>query len=104
VSGPLDTPVVGPPSLPALYAADAGSYAPLQGKPFSERLPLFHQLDLRIDKRWQIKNARISAYLDVQNVYNNPSVEGTVYNYDFSRSQYQTGVPILPSLGMRVEI
>jgi hypothetical protein len=40
----------------------------------------------------------------VQNVYNNPSVEGTVYNYDFSRSQYQTGVPILPSLGMRVEI
>ncbi len=104
VSGPLDTPLVGPPSLPALYAADAGSYAQLQGKPFSRRLPLFHQLDIRIDKRWQIKNARVSTYLDLQNVYNNPAVEGTVYNYDFSKSQYQTGVPILPSIGMRIEI
>jgi outer membrane receptor protein involved in Fe transport len=104
VSGPLDTPVVGPPSLPALYAADAGSYAPLQGQPFSRRLPVFHQLDLRLDKRWQIKNARVSAYLDLQNVYNNPAAEGMVYSYDFSKSQYQTGVPILPSIGMRLEI
>jgi hypothetical protein len=104
VSGPLDTPLVGPPSLPALYAADAGSYAQLQERPFSRRLPLFHQLDLRIDKRWQIKNARVSTYLDLQNVYNNAAVEGTVYNYDFSKSQYQTGVPILPSIGMRIEI
>jgi TonB family protein len=99
VSGPLDTPVVG-----SLYAADAGSYAQLQGRAYSERLPLFHQLDIRIDKRWQIKNARVSAYLDLQNVYNNAAAEDRVYNYDFSKSQYQTGVPILPSLGMRVEI
>jgi TonB family protein len=104
VSGPLDTPVLAQPALPALYAADAGSYAPLQGRSYSRRLPLFHQLDLRLDKRWQIKNARVSAYLDLQNAYNNPGVEGMVYNYDFSKSQYQTGVPILPSLGMRIEI
>ncbi|HVR19181.1 MAG TPA: TonB-dependent receptor [Polyangiaceae bacterium] len=104
VSGPLDTPVQSPPALPALFAADAGSYAPLQGRPYSRRLPLFHQLDIRIDKRWQIKNARISAYLDLQNVYNNAAAEGYVYSYDFSKSQYQTGVPILPSIGMRIEI
>ena len=104
VSGPLQTPTLSRPALPALYAADAGSYAPLEGSPYSERLPLFHQLDLRLDKRWQIKNMRVSAYLDLQNVYNNPSAEGYVYNYDFSKSQYQTGVPILPSFGMRLEI
>jgi TonB family protein len=104
VSGPLDTPVRSSPSLPSLYAADAGAYAPLQGTPYSRRLPMFHQLDLRLDKRWQIKNARISAYLDLQNVYNNAAAEGLVYNYDFSKSQYQTGVPILPSIGMRLEI
>jgi TonB family protein len=104
VSGPLDTPVLPKPSLPALYAADAGSYAPLQGESFSRRLPLFHQLDLRLDKRWQIKNMRVSAYLDLQNVYNNPGVEGMSYNYNYSKSQYQTGVPILPSIGMRLEI
>jgi TonB family protein len=104
VSGNLETPVVGPPSLPALYAADAGSYAPLQGEPFSERLPLFHQLDIRIDKRWQLKNARLSTYLDVQNVYNHAAQEATVYNFDFTKKSYQTGIPIIPSLGLRLEI
>jgi hypothetical protein len=104
VTGPLDTPVVQPPSLPALYAADAGAYAPLEGKPFSERLPLFHQLDLRIDKRWQMKGWKLSAYLDVQNVYNNAAAEGVVYNYNFSQKQLQTGIPIIPSIGLRGEL
>ncbi|HEY4157990.1 MAG TPA: TonB-dependent receptor [Polyangiaceae bacterium] len=103
VSGPLDTPLVQPPSLPALYVADAGAYAPLQGRPFSERLPLFHQLDLRIDKRWQFRTWRFSSYLDVQNVYNNAAVEGTTYNYNFSKQSYQTGIPIIPSIGVRGE-
>jgi TonB family protein len=103
VSGPLATPVVSPPDLPALYAADAGAYAPLQGRAYSRRLPLFHQLDIRIDKRWQFRTWRFSAYLDVQNVYNNAAVEGLTYNYNFSQEQYQTGIPIIPSLGMRGE-
>jgi TonB family protein len=103
VSGPLETPVVGPPSLPALYAADASSYTPLQGEPNSVRLPLFHQLDMRLDKRWQFRTWRLSAYLDVQNVYNNQAVEGVVYNYDFSQQTYQTGLPIIPSIGVRGE-
>ncbi|HEY3497630.1 MAG TPA: TonB-dependent receptor [Polyangiaceae bacterium] len=104
VSGPLTTPGVAPPSLPSLYSADAGAYAQIQGRPYSERLPLFHQLDLRIDKRWQLSWARFSMYLDVQNVYNNASVEGVSYNYDFSSSAYATGVPIIPNFGFRWEI
>jgi hypothetical protein len=103
VSGPLDTPVLGSPALPAIYSADAGSYTPLQGKPFSRRLPLFHQLDLRLDKRWQFQSWRLSAYLDVLNVYNNQSVEGLVYNYNFSQEAFQTGIPIIPSIGLRGE-
>lgn len=104
VSGPLDTPAVGRPSLPAIYAADAGAYAPLQGKAFSERLPLFHQLDLRVDKRWQFRAWALSAYLDVQNVYNHPAKESFVYNFDYSRRSYQTGIPIIPSIGLRGEL
>ena len=103
VSGPLTTPVVSPPDLPALYAADAGAYSQLQGRAFSRRLPLFHQLDIRVDKRWQFRTWRFSAYLDVQNVYNNAAVEGLAYNYNYSQEQYQTGIPIIPSLGMRGE-
>lgn len=33
-------------------------------EPFSERLPLFHQLDLRVDKTWTIRDVTgISAEL-----------------------------------------
>jgi TonB family protein len=107
ISGPLDTPTLAQSfagALPALYASDAGAYAKLDGQPFSHRLPLAHQLDVRIDKRWQLKHVRMSTYLDVQNVYNHPPAEGFTYNYNFARSNYQTGVPIIPSLGMRLEI
>ena len=103
VSGNLDTPVVRPPELTALYSSDGAAYAPLQGERLSERLPLFHQLDVRIDKRWQFEYWRFSTFLDVQNVYNNRAVEGTNYNYNFSQRGRIRGVPIIPSIGVRGE-
>ena len=102
-SGNLYTPVLQPPALAALYAADAGSYAPLQDELYSRRLPLFHQLDVRVDKRWQFRTYRIAAYLDVRNAYNNAAVEGVSYSYDYSESVRSSGIPILPSLGLRGE-
>ncbi len=104
ISGGLETPVAQPPSLPSIYAAEAGSYVPLQGEPFSRRLPLFHQLDIRLDKGWQFRTWRLSAYLDVQNVYNNAAVEATGYNYNYSQDTYQRGLPIIPSIGIRGEL
>lgn len=103
VSGPLATPPVASPALPSIFAGDAGSYVPIQGVPYSSRMPLFHQLDVRIDKRWQFRTWRLNAYLDIQNVYNHAATEGLVYNFDYSQSAYQTGLPILPSLGLRGE-
>jgi TonB family protein len=103
VSGNMVTPVRSPPSLSALYSSDVGAYVPLEGPVNSQRLPVFHQLDLRLDKRWQIKTYRVSAYLDVYNVYNNPGIEGLSYDFNYARQIYQTGVPFLPSVGMRGE-
>ena len=103
VSGPLVTPTAQPPALPGIFSGDAGSYIAVQGEPFSQRLPLFHQMDLRLDKRWQFDWWQLSAYLDVQNVYNNAAYEALSYNYDFSQQAYQTGLPILPSIGIRGE-
>ncbi len=103
ISGSLVTPVRKGPSLPAIYAADAGAYVPLQGEPYSERLPLFHQLDLRLDKRWHTKNFRFSTYLDVYNVYNNPGIEARSYDHNYVHRIYTTGIPILPSVGVRGE-
>lgn len=103
VSGRLSTPVVRQPNLPAVYSANSSAYAPLQGELNSRRLPLNHQLDVRIEKTWQFELWRLIGYLDVWNVYVNPAVEGVAYNYDYSRETESTGVPILPSLGLQGE-
>jgi TonB family protein len=88
----------------ALYNAASGVYTaiPLSG-PGTERLPLFHQLDIRVDKLWQFKSWKLSAYLDVQNAYNHENVESIAYNFNFTSRAYVAGLPILPSIGARGE-
>jgi hypothetical protein len=100
VSGSLYTP-----NTYGFFDENAGAYLPLQAYPnFGSRLPTFHQLDLRIDKTWQFRRWKLSAYLDVQNIYNQANVEGVSYNYNFTRQTYAQGLPILPSLGVRGEL
>lgn len=112
VSGDIITPNVcdsdsegcDPSRLNSLYHAPTGSYTPLPASgPYSERLPPFHQLDLRVDKKWVARQYQVSAYLDVQNVYNNGNAEGLSYNFNFTTRRYATGLPILPSIGVRGE-
>jgi TonB family protein len=103
VSGNLNTEAVRPPRVPALYSADGATYVAQQGEVNGSRLPLFHQLDVRLDKRWQFRDWRLSAYFDIWNVYNHRSIEGVQYNYNFSQRTYAAGLPILPSLGLRGE-
>lgn len=87
------------------YDANAGVSLPLQNYPLNgERLPLFHQLDVRVDKTWLLKGGgKVGMYLDIQNVYNNGNVEGVSYNYNYTQSTYVTGLPIIPSIGGRIE-
>ncbi len=99
--------VSGNPYTPNAYGffdENNGSYLPLTSyPPASQRLPVFHQLDIRVDKTWRFQSWQMSAYLDVQNVYNQGNVEGTSANYNFTQQSYATGLPIVPSLGMRAE-
>ena len=71
ISGNPDTPVLG-----ARYLAATDSYLPIYGLTNSTRLPLFHQLDLRVDKLWTFDQVDPGPFLDVLNVYNHRSVEG----------------------------
>jgi len=98
VSGNPDTPIIG-----SIYDADSDIYWPIYGRTNSQRLPMFHQLDVRIDKRWEWKYVKLAIYLDVQNVYNHKNVEGYQYSYDYSERRYFNGLPILPSLGLILE-
>jgi len=69
-----------------------------------ERLPPFHRLDVRIDRDFEIGPIRGSVYLDIQNVYNAPNNEGTLFSYDYSQTAAVPGLPILPTIGVRGSI
>jgi TonB family protein len=98
VSGNPETPVVG-----SVFDSSKAEYQPTNGAPYSSRAPMFYQLDLRVDKRWVFNRWMFNAYLDIQNVSNHTNVEGTSYNYDYSKSQSTSGIPIYPILGLRGE-
>lgn len=85
-----------------LYDADNDKYIGVPSKDTNSRtLPLFHQLDIRVDKEWVFKAWKLGIYVEVQNVYYNKNPEGIVYNYDYSKMSYLSGLPILPVLGLK---
>ncbi|MBN2530802.1 MAG: TonB-dependent receptor plug domain-containing protein [Deltaproteobacteria bacterium] len=45
-------------------------YEPVWGKPNSGRMPLFHQLDIRFEKRFDMTHFDWTVYLEIINVYN----------------------------------
>ncbi len=99
--------ISGSPTTPntyGFYDATIGSYIPsAQFPPFGSRAALFNQLDLRVDKTWAHAWGKMSAYLDIINVYNQANVEGVYYNFNYTQSSNATGLPFLPSLGLRAE-
>ena len=98
VSGNPITPVVG-----AVYNASTDRYDPYYGKVNSDRLPMFEQLDLRIDKRWIYQRWMLNVYLDIQNVFNRSNTEAYSYNYNFRKYNPEQGLPILTILGIKAE-
>lgn len=95
VTGLPYTPVVGSIAVP-------GGYQPVFGLRNAARLPLSHQLDVRVDKQWVLDRISITAYFDVQNVYNRVNPELVLYAADFRSEAGYLGLPIFPSLGLRL--
>jgi TonB family protein len=95
-SGTPTTPVIG-----ATFDADTNRHAPATGALGSARRPLFHQLDLRVERTWRFATWSLAAYLDVQNLFNVKNVEATQYDYRFRASAPVTSLPILPTLGVK---
>ena len=96
ISGNPDTPVVG-----SRYLANFDAYLPIYGPSNSLRLPVFHQLDVRLDRTWTFDSWLLDAYLDVLNGYNHRAIEGSAYSYDFSQHTFFQGLPVIPTLGVK---
>ncbi len=98
-SGVPRTPVVD-----AYFDTAADQFDPIFGPQNSIRIPAFYQLDLRVERTITRPTWRLNVFLDVQNVTNRANPEEIIYNYDFSRHGYITGLPTLAVLGARLEI
>ncbi len=98
VSGNPQTPITG-----SVFDGASGVYIPIQGPVNSDRLPPFHQLDIRVDKRWVYRRLSFLLYVDILNIYNAQNVEGYQYSYNFQQSTQIASLPILPSIGLRLE-
>lgn len=81
------------------YKVQSGSVARASG-----RLPAFHRVDLRLDKRWDFNAWKLTAYLEVMNAYNRRPVEGVGYDYRYAEQTQLRGLPVLPILGIKGEI
>jgi len=98
ISGNPYTPVIG-----GVFDSGDGGFISVSGPRNSARLPAFHQLDLRVDKRWIYRKISINAYIDVLNIYNHVNVEGLQNSYNFQSTAPIASLPILPSVGLRLE-
>ncbi|MBS2211161.1 TonB-dependent receptor [Carboxylicivirga mesophila] len=65
----------------------------------TQRLDNFHQLDLRIDKTWYLKNMTLGFYIDIQNLYNQKANQPPELIQELDDS----GMPIIENPGVPIE-
>ena len=97
--------ISGNPTAPvtsAVFDADSGRFNPDSGNIGDARLPAFSQLDVRAQYTWTTNLLQISAYLDVQNVLNHTNEELHVWDYRYRAQGSISGLPILPTFGVKV--
>ncbi len=91
------------PFIDAVFNDAIDQYDPVAGEVNSDRLPIFHQLDLRVDKSWVFDYWKLTAYLSLINSYNRTNTEGFQYSFDYSQRTPIQGLPVFPILGVRGE-
>ena len=92
------------PVTAAVYDANVDVYQPVNAAPFSARNPTFHQLDVRVEKTWNLAPFKVAVFADFQNVYNAKNYQGFDYSYDYKKRQPIAGLSFLPNLGLRGEL
>lgn len=86
-----------------VYDADVDGYRP-QYIAEADRLPTFHQLDLRADYNFMLGPLKMSAFVDVLNSYYARTAEGWIYQFNYVDRRPRPGLPILPTIGIRGEL
>jgi hypothetical protein len=81
--------------------------AAVLGPLYSERLPVYHRLDLRASREWRLRSGRLQLFADLQNVYNRRNIAGFDVTLDEETGELlqepEAWPGIFPSLGLSWE-
>lgn len=100
-SGQLVTPIISAEQ----DASDPELYNPVYGELNSRRLPLYHKLDLRLERAFYSGGRDIQLYLEVLNLYGRKNVIGYEYqNADYSERKDVTDLPTIASVGIKLTL
>lgn len=85
------------------WSSTEQQYVPIEGPRNSARLPLYHQLDIRLDRTLLKERYKVNYYLDIQNTYlaQNPVIQLPSWNYQEVGSY--AWIPLVPTLGVKGE-
>jgi len=81
---------------------DTSGYRAIQSS-VRGRLPTFHQLDFRIDRKFVFDNLSITPYLDLLNVYNATNAETYITDYRSVSQEPLPGLTFIPNFGVQGE-
>lgn len=90
----------GRPTTPFLTEGAAAGSLDFSRYNAGPRLPTFHAVDVRLDRRWSFRSSQLVAYLDVQNIYGRANV--SEYEWD-PRSQTvapNSSLGVFPTVGI----
>jgi hypothetical protein len=88
---------------PRTNAASPGETQVLPEEYLTRRLDMSHQLDLRVDRRWNFARRALIAFLDIQNVYNFKTPQVPNWSFADQRIEDRNTIGILPTVGLRAD-
>ena len=100
--------VTGNPYTPyslGIYDIDTNNYSAFPGGDVnSGRLAPYLAWDLRGEKSFVFRNAKLDTYVELLNLVKGENPEFINYNYDYTESEPISGLPFIPSIGFNLEV
>ena len=97
------TPVLGA-DLKSDPRNDEFIYVPIYAETNSARFPAYHRLDVKISKAFRFDNWQMHVFLELLNAYNRKNLLNFSYNDDYTERDEIYQFPIIPYLGITVEL
>ena len=100
--------VTGNPYTPyslGIYDIDTNNYSAFPGGDVnSGRLAPYLAWDLRGEKSFVFRSAKLDTYVELLNLVKGENPEFINYNYDYTESEPISGLPFIPSIGFNLEV